>query len=146
MSLGLVNPLPLPAHGVRAPAVTGAAMKPHSRVSGSLRGFTLVELLVVIGLIALLIGMLMPALSRVRERSMQVACASNLRQIGMNLLIYANESRGWLYPVGPPGADGLPTTLGSTLPPDQRWTVYVFHKWNPPIMLCPSDDQPAAEH
>lgn len=121
-------------------------MKSTTHAHGRIAGFTLVELLVVIGLIALLIGMLMPALSRVREQSRQVACASNLRQIGMSLLIYANESRGWLYPVGPPGGDGLPTTLGSTLPPEERWTVYVFHKWNPPIMLCPSDDQPAAEH
>ena len=108
--------------------------------------FTLVELLVVLGLIGLLIALLMPALRRAREQAKQVACASNLAQIGSSLLMYANESHGWLFPVGPAGGDGRPTTLGTTVPRDQRWPVYVFGRWNPRVMLCPSDDQPAEEH
>lgn len=118
----------------------------HRRGPGGSRAFTLVELLVVIGLIGLLIALLMPALVRAREQARWVACASNLSQIGSSLLMYANESHGWLFPIGPPGADGRPTTLGTTVPRDQRWPVYVFGKWNPRIMLCPSDDQPAEEH
>jgi prepilin-type N-terminal cleavage/methylation domain-containing protein/prepilin-type processing-associated H-X9-DG protein len=59
------------------------------------RGFTLVELLVVIGLIALLIGMLMPSLTRVREYARTVQCASQLRQIGTAVYSYANNHRGW---------------------------------------------------
>lgn len=124
-------------------------MKPtrlHARGSERSSAFTLVELLVVIGLIALLIALLMPALSRAREQARQVACASNLSQIGANLLMYANQSHGWLFPVGPPGTDGKPTTLGTNVPPEQRWPVYVFGQWNPRVMLCPSDDQPAQEH
>ncbi|HXE52557.1 MAG TPA: type II secretion system protein [Tepidisphaeraceae bacterium] len=109
-------------------------------------GFTLIELLVVIGIAVLLLGLLMPALRRAREWSRQISCESNLHQIGMYLLSYANESHGWLFPVGPPGANGLPTTLGTNMPRDQRWTVYVFHQWNPRVMLCPSDDQPAEQH
>lgn len=116
------------------------------RQHGPPRAFTLVELLVVIGLIGLLIALLMPALSRARAQAKQVACASNLSQIGASLLMYANQSRGWLFPVGPPGADGRPTTLGTNVPPEQRWPVYVFGQWNPRIMLCPADDQPAQEH
>src|SRR5438552_5697976 len=101
-------------------------------------GFTLVELLVVIGIIALLIAMLFPALSRARQHAQWLQCQSNLRQIGLYLEMYANDSRGVIFPKG----------RGANRPRDERWPVYVFKPavWNPKVMLCPSDFEPAEEH
>jgi prepilin-type N-terminal cleavage/methylation domain-containing protein len=67
---------------------------------GRRSGFTLVELLVVVGIIALLIGILLPALNKARERAKETVCGSNLRQVGQMLMIYANDNGGW-FPFEP---------------------------------------------
>src|SRR5689334_2010807 len=77
------------------------------------RGFTLVELLVVIGIIAVLIGILIPTLSRARESARRAQCASNLRQFYNADQMYLIQNGGWHLPAywGPSESESPP---GST--------------------------------
>ena len=65
------------------------------------RGFTLIELLVVIAIIALLMAMLIPALEAARQRALDLLCTSNLRQIGLCVLMYMDDNEGAIIEVGP---------------------------------------------
>ena len=73
----------------------------------TLRAFTLVELLVVIGIIGVLVSILLPALSKARDTAATLKCLSNCRQLGMAFVMYSNEHKGYLpYPT---------TTLGEEM-------------------------------
>lgn len=70
----------------------------HAHRPDRTRGFTLVELLVVIGIIAVLIGILLPTLNKARESAKSAACKSNLRQIGVAYTNYITSNRRWSKP------------------------------------------------
>src|SRR5512134_2480781 len=79
-------------------------------------GFTLIELLVVIAIIALLMGILMPALSRARKQAWGVSCGSNLRQVGAAANLFAEDHDGRI-----PRADDLKLLAGHTQEETTRW-------------------------
>ena len=118
-------------------------------------GFSLVELLVVIAILSLLIAILLPALTQARHQARRMACAGNLRQVGLAIHLYA-QNFGDTIPFGPAGRpvtgsnfytvtgnvtsllsleDGAPVGLGLLL------KDYLAHQ--PTVLFCPGADQPS---
>ena len=116
------------------------------------KGFTLVELLVVIGIIALLIAILMPALSRAKEQANWIKCLSNLRQVGQAFTQYCNNNKGRFPVAGANRHDNdwifwegsRPMATADDI--DKRRldysmiAPYLGIPVKPDILRCPSDD------
>lgn len=136
------------------------------------RGFSVVELLVVIAIIAMLVAILLPALSRSRKAAVSVQCQSNMRSMGQMLKAYEQSNGGWFYPVVL-YPDGTPRGRGTALPPNERWPMYVYDvptapspppfdpaaypgdddiehfptaPYTPREIRCPADEDPADSH
>jgi prepilin-type N-terminal cleavage/methylation domain-containing protein/prepilin-type processing-associated H-X9-DG protein len=111
-------------------------------------GFTLTEILMVVGIIAVLIALLMASVWKVREQANQTKCANNLRQIGLAFLAYAQDNEGkfpfhadwgppnkedWIHWQPGPGRDPNNLTKSSAI-------AKYLGKFTPELFHCPSDD------
>jgi len=100
--------------------------------------FTLIELMIVVGIVGILLALAAPAVGRARTSAIQTRCANNLRQCVNALIIYANHHDGWITAYGPNcsgwyAQTGIPQTLGFSMgEPNRKPSSYR------PVSMCPA--------
>lgn len=117
------------------------------RIPGSTRAFTLVELLMVTMIIAVLAGLLLPAMSRVRHHAAATACRSNLRQWGVATLLFASDNNGLLPQDGTPNGRSteegwyvdLPRVMGIAPYHRMAWRTNPAVPVGNSVWICPAN-------
>lgn len=98
-------------------------------------GFTLIEVLVVVAILALLVGILLPSLSRARQQGKAAVCLSNMRQLGMAVIMYAHKYDGYSVDYG--------LSHGGSVDKDRTWYETLEKDYGDKlVMQCPADKSP----